>query len=85
ELEAIETTGKLADGTAYTYWTYGGQVPGPMIRVRVGDTVEVHFKNAETNTMMHSVDFHAATGPGGGGAVSQAMPGETKVFRFKAM
>lgn len=85
ELEAVETTGKLADGTAYTYWTYGGQVPGPMIRVRVGDTVEVHFKNAKTNTMMHSVDFHAATGPGGGGEVSQAMPGETKVFRFKAM
>jgi nitrite reductase (NO-forming) len=85
DLEAVETVGKLADGTAYTYWTYGGQVPGPFIRVRVGDTVEVHLKNRVGNTMMHSVDFHAATGMSGGGAVSQAMPGETKIFRFKAL
>lgn len=84
-LEAKEVVGKLADGTAYTYWTFGGQVPGPMLRVRQGDTVEVRFVNPETNIMPHSIDFHAATGQGGGGAVSQAMPGETKVFRFKAL
>jgi nitrite reductase (NO-forming) len=84
-LEAQEVVGKLADGTAYTYWTFGGQVPGPLVRVKQGDTVEVHFTNPKTNTMPHSVDFHAATGMGGGGAASQAMPGETKIFRFKAI
>lgn len=37
-LEAIEVEGQLADGVTYTYWTFGGKVPGPFIRVRVGDT-----------------------------------------------
>ncbi|MER3555835.1 MAG: nitrite reductase, copper-containing [Meiothermus sp.] len=84
DLEAVEVEGRLGEGTSYTYFTFGGHVPGPFVRVRVGDTVEVHLTNPKTNTMMHSVDFHAATGMGGGGAASQAMPGETKVFRFKA-
>jgi nitrite reductase (NO-forming) len=60
-------------------------VPGPMLRVRVGDTVEVHLKNADGSSMLHSVDFHAATGPGGGAASTQTNPGEEKSFRFKAL
>lgn len=85
DLEAVEVEAQLAEGTSYTYYTFGGAVPGPFLRVKLGDTVEVHFKNRVGNSMMHSVDFHAATGFGGGGAVSQAMPGETKIFSFKAM
>ena len=85
DLEAVEVEGQLADGATYTYWTFNGKVPGPFFRVRVGDTVEVHFKNLMNSTMAHSVDFHAVTGPGGGAVFSNTMPGEETVFTFKAL
>lgn len=84
-LETTEVVGQLEDGTSYTYWTYNNKVPGPFIRVRVGDTVEVNMANAESSAMMHNVDFHAVTGPGGGAEATNAMPGEHKSFTFKAM
>lgn len=84
-LETIEVTGQLDDGTTYQYWTFNGKVPGPFVRVRVGDTVEVAMKNADDSVMMHNVDFHAVTGPGGGGMATEAAPGETKGFTFKAL
>ncbi|MBI5965307.1 MAG: multicopper oxidase domain-containing protein, partial [Chloroflexi bacterium] len=68
DLEAIEVEGQLTDGITFTYWTFNGAVPGPFIRVHLGDTIEVHMKNSTTSTMNHSVDFHAVTGPGGGAA-----------------
>ncbi|MCE3290428.1 MAG: nitrite reductase, copper-containing protein, partial [Caulobacter sp.] len=64
---------------------YNSKVPGPFVRVRVGDTVEVSMKNAADSVMMHNVDFHAVTGPGGGGMATAANPGETKTFTFKAL
>ncbi|MEX2248273.1 MAG: multicopper oxidase domain-containing protein, partial [Parvibaculum sp.] len=67
ELETIEREAELADGTTFRFWTFNGTVPGPFVRARVGDTVEVAFRNAADSTMFHSVDFHAVTGPGGGG------------------
>jgi nitrite reductase (NO-forming) len=85
ELETIERIGNLADGTTYRYWTFNGQVPGPFVRVRVGDTVEVSMKNHEDSWMQHNVDFHAVTGPGGGGVATVADPGVTKGFTFKAL
>lgn len=85
DLVTVELEGRLAEGTTFGYWTFNGKVPGPMLRVRVGDTVEVHLKNAENSGMVHSVDFHAATGPGGGAASTQANPGETKTVKFKAL
>jgi nitrite reductase (NO-forming) len=85
ELETTEVKGQLADGTTYNYWTFNGQVPGPMLRVRVGDTVDVRLRNSGDSRMTHSVDFHAVTGPGGGAAVTQAAPGEEKVFSFQAL
>jgi nitrite reductase (NO-forming) len=84
-LETIERMGNLADGTTYRYWTFGGQVPGPFVRVRVGDTVEVSLKNHEDSWMQHNVDFHAVTGPGGGGIATVADPGASKGFTFKAL
>jgi nitrite reductase (NO-forming) len=85
ELETIEREAKLADGTVFRYWTFNGQVPGPFVRVRVGDTVEVTMKNHEDSWMPHNVDFHAVTGPGGGGVATVADPGDTKGFTFKAL
>jgi nitrite reductase (NO-forming) len=84
-LETTEITGQLGDGTTYKYWTFNNKVPGPFLRVRVGDTVEVNMSNAKDSHMIHSVDFHAVTGPGGGAAVTQAAPGSTKSFTFKAL
>ena len=81
ELETIERMGKLADGTTYRYWTFGGQVPGPFLRVRVGDIVEVTLKNHDDSTMSHNVDFHAVTGPGGGGVATTADPGQSAGLR----
>jgi nitrite reductase (NO-forming) len=85
DLETVELTGRLDDGTTYVYWTFNREVPGPMVRVRVGDTVEVHIRNAADSVMMHSVDFHAATGPGGGADFTQIAPGEEAVLTFKAL
>ena len=82
DLTAQEVTGILADGTTYDYFTFDGQVPGPMIRVRVGDTVELHLRTAEGSQLPHSIDLHAVTGPGGGAVYSQTLPGEESVFTF---
>jgi copper-containing nitrite reductase len=85
-LTAEEVVGTLdpAAGTTYRYWTFNGKVPGPMIRVREGDTVEVTLRNDAASHMAHSVDLHAALGPGGGAAFTQAVPGQSKTFTFQA-
>jgi nitrite reductase (NO-forming) len=85
ELEAVELIGRLANETTYAYWTFNGKVPGPFIRVRVNDTVALSFKNKADSRMIHSIDLHAVTGPGGGAVMTQTPPGEAKSFRFKAL
>jgi nitrite reductase (NO-forming) len=84
-LDTTEVEGQLADGTTYKYWTFNGKVPGPFVRVRVGDTVQVTLTNAEDSLMNHNVDFHAVTGLHGGGHATMAEPGQTKGFTFKAL
>ncbi|HET6317752.1 MAG TPA: copper-containing nitrite reductase, partial [Chloroflexota bacterium] len=85
DLTTQKVTAKLADGVAYEYWTFNGTVPGPMLRVREGDTVEINLGNAADAGVTHSIDLHAVTGPGGGAAVTQVMPGETGSFSFQAL
>jgi nitrite reductase (NO-forming) len=85
DLTAVEVEGRLAEGATYGYWTFDGKVPGPFLRVRVGDTVDVRLKNSSDSAMVHSVDFHAATGPGGGAASTQTNPGDEKTVKFKAL
>lgn len=85
DLLTTEVEGKLSDGSTYRYWTFDNTVPGPFLRIRQGDTVTINLKNAEDSVNIHSVDFHAVTGPGGGAAVTQVRPGETKSFTFKAI
>lgn len=85
-LTAREVVGKLdaASGTTYRYWTFNGKVPGPFIRVRQGDTIVLTLQNDKSDTMVHSIDLHAALGPGGGSALSQVPPGQSKTFSFQA-
>jgi nitrite reductase (NO-forming) len=85
DLITVEQEGRLAEATTFGYWTFNGKVPGPFVRVRVGDTVDVHLTNAADSNMIHSVDFHAATGPGGGAAALQVDPGDEKSMTFKAL
>ena len=86
-LEAQEVLGVLdaAAKTTYTYWTFNGKVPGPMLRARVGDTIEITMKNAKSSAMIHNVDLHAVWGQGGGAALTSVAPGEEKSFVFKAL
>lgn len=84
-LETTEVLAEIAPGIVHNYWTFNNTVPGPLFRVREGDIVKVTIKNSETSLHQHNVDFHAATGPGGGGKVSVVAPGETREFTFKAL
>src|SRR5690606_29513441 len=45
DLETTEVEGVLGDGSTYRYWTFNNTVPGPFIRVRVGDTITINMKN----------------------------------------
>lgn len=85
KLEVIEKVMRMADGVDYTYWTYGGQVPGKFIRIREGDEVEFHLMNHPSSKMPHNIDLHAVTGPGGGAAASLTAPGHESQFSFKAL
>jgi len=84
-IEVKEVEGRLADGVSYTFWTFGGKVPGKFIRVREGDLVELHLDNHPDNKMPHNIDLHAVNGPGGGAAASLTAPGHSSVFSFKAI
>lgn len=84
-LEVREVVKRLADGVEYTFWTYGGNVPGSFIRVREGDFVEFHLNNHPTSRMPHNIDLHAVTGPGGGAASSFTAPGHSSRFSFTAL
>jgi nitrite reductase (NO-forming) len=85
DLTTQKVTAQMADGVAYDYWTFDGTVPGPMLRVREGDTVEIDLHNAADAGVTHSIDLHAVTGPGGGAKVMQVAPGQDGAFRFEAL
>jgi len=85
ELEVIEKELPISEGVTYTFWTFGGTVPGSFIRVRQGDTVELHLKNNPNNKMPHNIDLHGVTGPGGGAASTFTAPGHESQFTFKAL
>src|SRR5208282_690892 len=74
-----------ANRVTYDFWTFNGTVPGPLIRLRVNQTVEMHIVNPPNSTMTHSIDSHGIMGQGGGGAYSQTAPGNESIFQFTAM
>jgi nitrite reductase (NO-forming) len=85
DLEVKELDLEISEGVKYTFWTFGGTVPGSFIRVRQGDTVEFHLKNHPSSKMPHNIDLHGVTGPGGGAASSFTAPGHQSKFTFKAL
>ncbi len=84
-LEIREVVARLADGVEYTFWTYGGSVPGSFIRIREGDVVEFHLNNHPSSKLPHNIDLHAVTGPGGGAASTFTAPGHSSQFTFQAL
>lgn len=83
-LEATEVISDIAANISYHYWTFNNTVPGPFLRVRQGDSVELSLQNNKKSSHSHAIDLHAVTGPGGGKAVTEVKPGETKTLKFKA-
>ena len=84
-LKTQEVISEIAPGIYQNYWTFSKQVPGPMLRIREGGTVEVTLENDISSLHSHNIDLHAVTGPGGGASLTNVAPGEKKTFRFKAL
>lgn len=85
KLDSSVVESEIAPGIKYKFWTFGGRVPGPFIRVREGDTLEIHVTNSDKSGMPHNVDFHSVTGPGGGATVTTVVNGEHKIVKFKKL
>ena len=83
EMTTNELVAEVEPGVTYTYMAFDEQIPGPMIRTRVGDTVELTVTNDESNSMPHNIDLHAVRGPGGGAEATMVAPGETATIRFE--
>jgi len=84
-LTTEEVVRELAPGVEYLFWSFGDGVPGPFIRVREGDVVEMNLENSAQSTVPHNIDLHAVTGTGGGAAVSLVVPGHHASFEFRAI
>jgi len=86
-LTAEEVIGTLDSSapTTYRYWTFNGKVPGPMIRVRQGDTIQVTLHNDANSHMTHSIDFHAALGPGGALLLRRLLQGSLRHSRSRPL
>jgi len=83
EMVTREVTAAVEEGVTFTYMTFDGQVPGPMVRARLGDTIDLTIRNDESNSMTHNVDFHACRGPGGGAEATMVAPGEEARLQFE--
>ncbi len=85
ELDVVEKVMEIAPGVEYMFWTFGGSVPGPMIRVRHGDYVTFTLQNHPSSMMPHNIDLHAVTGQGGGAEATLISPGQQATFSFTAL
>ena len=85
EITTTEETAEIEPGVTFDYMTFDGRIPGPMVRVRRGDTVNLTLTNQDGNAMPHNIDFHAVYGPGGGANDTTVSPGESATIEFKAM
>jgi nitrite reductase (NO-forming) len=83
ELVMVEREMTIAKGFVQRVWTFGGTVPGPVIRVKVGDTVRIHLKNAADSTVPHSIDFHSSM-VAWNDEMTSINAGEDKIYEWKA-
>ena len=83
DLVITEQQMTVAPGFAQAVWTFGGTVPGPVIRVKVGDTIRVHLKNPAGSKLSHSIDFHASQ-VAWNDEMRSIAPGEELVYEWRA-
>ena len=85
EIELVMTERRMTVAAGYEQlvWTFGDAVPGPVLRVKVGDVIRVTLKNPDTNTMPHSIDFHASI-VAWNDEMRSINPGEELVYEFEA-
>ncbi|WP_428353369.1 multicopper oxidase domain-containing protein [Methyloprofundus sp.] len=76
---------EIEPGLTVHVMAFNGSIPGPLVVVHQYDYVELTLVNPITNTMTHNIDFHAATGALGGGALTKVTPGQEVVLRFQAI
>lgn len=76
-----DATIEIAKGVTYQGWTFGGTVPGPVIRARVGDRVRVTVVNQ--SPIPHSIDLHSARIPANV-AYRMILPNDSLSFEFVA-
>ena len=84
-LEPREGIGEIEAGATFDYMTFGGQIPGPMLRARQGDRIRLTVRSPKSNVRPHNVDLHAVYGPGGGASDTLVLPGQEKTIEFRAM
>ncbi len=73
----------VAEGFSQAVWTFGGTVPGPVIRVKQGDLIRIHLKNPATSKLPHSVDFHSSM-VAWNDEMTSINPGEEKLYEYRA-
>jgi nitrite reductase (NO-forming) len=81
ELHATDRRLEVAPGVQQTMWTFGGTVPAPILRGKIGDTFVITLVN--DTSMGHGIDFHAGSlAPDV--PMRTIQPGERLTYRFKA-
>ncbi|MFW6152779.1 MAG: copper-containing nitrite reductase [Halobacteriota archaeon] len=83
EMTTTERVAEIEPGVTFNFMTFDDQVPGPLLRVRRGDTISLELTNDEANAMPHNIDLHAVYGPGGGAVDTTVDPGETAEIQFR--
>lgn len=75
----------IDDSYDFEFWTFDRTVPGPFIRARVGDSLQINMQNKDPTGMQHNIDLHCVTGPGGGASLTTADQDEVKSGTFKLL
>ena len=83
DLVMYEKMMTIAEGYQQAVWTFGDSVPGPVIRVKVGDLVRIHLINPKSNKLAHSIDFHSSL-VAWNDEMTSIQPGEEKLYEFRA-
>lgn len=85
EIVAAPTTLPLVDGKQLEVWAYNGQVPGPTLRIKLGETLRVRFTNKLPQpTTIHWHGVRVPNAMDGVPNVTQppVEPGGTFVYEF---
>lgn len=85
DLTTMPVERQLTSSYKYEQWTFNGTCPGPFIRAKVGDVLELNITNNDPSGNPHNIDSHGFIGPGGGAALTTVSEGETKKARFKLL